>query len=99
MNDVKQAVSEIENAFDASCYPAQFLERYDQLECLAASHGTETFLVRQKGGEALFAAKCYDKSLYSSVHESDILKALGHAGLPVFTEEFENDSTVCIVRE
>jgi predicted Ser/Thr protein kinase len=99
MIDVKAAVSDIENDFDASRYPVEFLERYVQLECLAASHGTETFLVRQKDGEQLFAAKCYDKSLYSFVHESAILKALKNKGLPAFADEFQNDRTVCIVRE
>ncbi|NLT97589.1 MAG: serine/threonine protein kinase [Christensenellaceae bacterium] len=99
MNDVKAAVSDIESAFDASRYPAEFLEQYDQLECLAASHGTETFLVKQKDGEKLFVAKCYDKSLYSFVHESNILKALNHKGLPAFANEFQNDATICIVRE
>lgn len=99
MNDVKAAVSNIENAFDASHYPTEFLEQFDQLECLAASHGTETYLVRQKDGENLFVAKCYDKNIYSFVHESNILKGLNHNGLPSFADEFQNDSTVCIVRE
>ncbi|MEA4814043.1 MAG: serine/threonine-protein kinase [Oscillospiraceae bacterium] len=99
MNDLKAAVSNIENAFDASHFPTGFLEQYDQVECLAASHGTETFLVRQKDGEKLFVAKCYDKSLYSFVHESSILKALKHASLPAFVDEFQNDTIVCIVRE
>lgn len=99
MNDVKAAVSNIENAFDASHYPAVFLEQFDQLECLAASHGTETFLVRQKDGEKLFVAKCYDKSIYSFVHESNILKGLNHNGLPAFADEFQNDTTICTVRE
>ncbi|HYE83605.1 MAG TPA: serine/threonine-protein kinase [Clostridia bacterium] len=99
MSDVKTAVNEIENAFDASRYPAGFPEKYDQLECLADSHGTETFLVKQKGSEHLFVAKCYDKNLYSFVHESNILKSLHHGGLPAFADEFQSDSTVCIVRE
>lgn len=99
MNDVKAAVSDIENAFDASRYPTGFLEQYDQLECLAASHGTETFLVRQKDCGKLFVAKCYDKSLYSLVNESSILKALSNKGLPTFADEFQNDGAVCIVRE
>ncbi|MPM14811.1 Serine/threonine-protein kinase PknD [bioreactor metagenome] len=99
MNDVKTAVNEIERSFDASRYPSGFLEQYDQLECLAASHGTETFLVRHKDGEKLFVAKCYDKSLYSFVHESNILKGMNHKGLPAFSDEFQNDSTICIVRE
>lgn len=99
MNDIKAAVSDIEGAFDSSRYPAGFLERYDQLECLAGSHGTETFLVRQKDSGQLFVAKCYDKSLYSFVHESNILSSLHYKGLPAFADEFQNDTTVCIVRE
>jgi predicted Ser/Thr protein kinase len=99
MNDVKAAVSDIENAFDSSRYPTGFLEKYDQLECLACSHGTETFLVKKKNGERLFIAKCYDKNLYSFVHESNILKSLHHSGLPAFADEFQNDTTVLIVRE
>ena len=99
MIDVKAAVSDIENAFDASRYPADFLKKYDQLECLAAGHGTETFLVKQKGDEQLYVAKCYDKNLYCFVHESKILKSLNHGGLPAFADEFQSASTVCIVRE
>mgnify|MGYP007127539016 FL=1 len=57
MNDLKEAVRDIENTFAALQYPAGFLEKYDQLECLAASHGTETFLVKQKNSEQLFVAK------------------------------------------
>lgn len=99
MSDIKAAVSDIEDAFDASRYPAEFLEKYDQLECLASSHGTETFLVKQKDSERLYVAKCYDKSLYSFVHESNILQSLRHGGLPAFADGFESDSVVCIVRE
>lgn len=99
MNDVKAAVSDIEGAFDSSRYPTGFLEKYDQLECLASSHGTETFLVKQMDSGQLFVAKCYDKTLYSFVHESNILSSLHHKGLPAFADEFQNGTTVCIVRE
>lgn len=99
MNDIKAAVADILNAFDASVHPAGFLEKYVQLECLADSHGTETFLVKRKNGGQLYVAKCYDKNLCSLVHESNILKSLHHSGLPAFADEFENDASVCIVRE
>lgn len=99
MNDIKRAAADILNTFDDSEYPAGFLEKYVQMECLADSHGTETFLVRQKGGQQLYVAKCYDKSLCSAVHESSILKSLSHRGLPAFADEFQNDNVVCIVRE
>ncbi len=99
MNDIKAAAADIQGAFDDSEYPAGLLEKYVQMEFLAGSHGTETFLVKQKNGEQLYVAKCYDKSSYSSVHESDILKSLHHSGLPAFADEFQNDRMVCIVRE
>lgn len=99
MSDVKTVVADIEQAFDSSRYPAEFLEKYDQLECLAAGHGTETFLVKSKRREQLYVAKCYDKNLYDVVHENHILKSLSHSGLPVFADEFESDGLICIVRE
>lgn len=99
MRDVKTAVSDIMKTFDESAYPAGFLAKYHSLECLANSHGTETFLVKQKDREQLYVAKCYDKELCALVHESSILKSLRHSGLPAFADEFQNDMTVCIVRE
>lgn len=99
MNDLKEAVRDIENTFAVLQYPAGFLEKYDQLECFAASHGTETFLVKQKNSEQLFVAKCYDKAYYAVIHESSILQSLHHNGLPAFVDEFQNDTTICIVRE
>jgi predicted Ser/Thr protein kinase len=99
MSNVKIAVSEIEGAFDASRYPKGFLEKYYQMECFAASHGTETFLVKEKKSEQLFVAKCYEKSIYTFVHESNILQSLHHDGLPAFVDEFANDEVVCIIRE
>ncbi len=98
MKDIKAAVADILNTFD-DAYPAGFLEKYDQMERLASSHGTETFLVRQKGSEQMYVAKCYNKNLYSTVHESSILKSLNHSGLPAFADEFQNDNALCIVRE
>ncbi len=99
MSNVKTAVHDIEDAFDASCYPSDFMKKYDQLECLADSRGTETFLVKRKDNSQLFVAKCYDKNIHSFVHESSILRSLQHSGLPAFADEFQNDSMVCIVRE
>lgn len=99
MSDVQTAVNDILIDFDDSAYSSEFLEKYDQLECLAASHGTETFLVKQKSEERLFVVKCYDKKSYSFVHEGNILKNLHHIGLPTFADEFQNDVMVCIVRE
>ncbi len=99
MNDIKVAVADIQNAFSDENCPAGFLEKYDQMERLADSHGTETFLIQQKGTNQLYVAKCYDRRLYATVHESTILRSLNHRGLPAFFDEFQNDYMVCIVRE
>jgi len=98
MKDIKSAVADILNSFD-DVYPAGFLEKYDQMECLASNRGTETFLVRQKGNGSLYVAKCYNSDFYTTVHESNILKALKHSGLPAYEDEFQNDNALCIVRE
>jgi len=98
MKDIKAAVEDILSTFD-DVYPAGFLKKYDQMECLAYSHGTETFLVRGKDSEQLYVAKCYNKALYSAVHESYILKSLNHNGLPAFADEFQSDNMICVVRE
>ncbi|MEA4955701.1 MAG: protein kinase [Pseudoflavonifractor sp.] len=79
--------------------PASFLESYDPLECLSHSHGTETYLVQRKGSKNLCIAKCYDRKIYKTVGESLILKSLHHEGLPAFFDEYQDDATVCIVRE
>ena len=62
---VTDAIAEITGAFSDSQYPEGFLERYVQLECLGWGHGVETFLVRRRGQDELYVAKCYDKELYS----------------------------------
>lgn len=99
MNDIKAAAAAIQNIFDDVEYPAGFLEQYDQMERLAGSHGTETFLVQRRSDNQFCVAKCYDRSLHSAVYESNILKSLSHTGLPAFSDEFQNDRIVCIVRE
>jgi serine/threonine protein kinase len=98
MMNIKAAVSDILKSFD-DLYPADFLKKYDQIELLAESHGTETFLVQQKDNEQFYVAKCYNKDLYAAVHEGNILKSLSHNGLPAYVDEFQNDNVVCIVRE
>ncbi|MEA4891746.1 MAG: serine/threonine-protein kinase [Peptococcaceae bacterium] len=99
MKDVKAAVNDILDSCDNLAYPPGFLAGYDQLECLAKSHGTETFLVKQKGSQKLFVAKCYEKKPDSFVQESSILRSLAHNGMPAFADEFQNDEMVCIIRE
>ena len=99
MSDMQEAIKELSTALSEIALPKRFLEGYDQLECLAYSHATETYLVRQKGSNMLCIAKCYDRKSYKAVNESGILKTLRHEGLPAFVDEYEDDATVCIVRE
>lgn len=96
---MKEKYTELDAALDQIHYPEGFLSDYDQLECLAGGRGTETFLVRKKGETKNRVAKCYDRSVYKVVHESAILKALSHEGLPEFVEEYQDETTICIVRE
>jgi serine/threonine protein kinase len=99
MSSIQNAIKELSTALEENELPRDFLESYDQLECLSHNHGTETYLVQQKGSQALCIAKCYDRKIYKSVNESGILKALCHDGLPAFMDEYQNDAAVCIVRE
>lgn len=99
MNEIQNAIKELSTVLKEITLPASFLESYDQLECLSHSHGTETYLVQHKGSKNLCVAKCYDRKIYKTVNESDILKSLHHKGLPAFLDEYQDDATVCIVRE
>lgn len=99
MSKIETGVAELRRSFDRSLYPGDFLEQYVQLECLAHSHGTETFLVRSKNNEALYVAKCYDKSVFTVINENEILMCLHHDGLPVYVAAFEGDMVSVTVRE
>jgi tRNA A-37 threonylcarbamoyl transferase component Bud32 len=95
----KMILEELDAALDATEFLNSFLDDYNQLECLAHGHGTETYLVQKKGGEKLYIAKCYDRTIYKEIHESAILKTLSHERLPAFADEYQDENTVCIVRE
>lgn len=99
MTGAGHTFSEIEPIFDEAAFPQNFLEAYDQLECLAHSHGVETFVVSDKIDSTLYIAKCYDKEIYPSVGEHEILRSLQHEGIPCWKATFEDDHTICIVRE
>ena len=99
MSDVSAAVKELSAALGETDMPREFLDRFDLLECLAHSHGTETFLAVQKGTQMLCVAKLYDRGVYKTVSESGILKGLCHDGLPSFVGEYQNNAVTCVVRE
>ena len=44
MNELKRIVQDMESVFSESSYPRDFLEAWDQMECLANHTGRETFL-------------------------------------------------------
>ena len=96
---MKTILMELDQVLDQITFPEGFLKDYDQLECLAHGHGTETFLVRKKGESKKYIAKCYDLGVFKVVNESAILKKLAYEGLPTFVDEYQNEDFVCIVRE
>lgn len=99
MSDVQKTTACLGEALADIRFPSGFLENYDQLECLACGCGTETYLVEGKVSHRLFIAKCYDRNIHRVVHESSILKALRHDGLPQFADEYQDDGMICVVRE
>ncbi len=99
MKEIKSVVRDIQSAFDKNQYPCEFLDAYDQIECLAGHYGRDTFLVQKKNGEELFIAKCYDRAVFSLPAEADLLTDLEHPGLPRFAGCYSNEKRLCIVRE
>ena len=85
--------------FDDSQYPADFLQRYELMECLAHNDQGETLLVRDQHTDELYVAKCYiDRSLLPRTSESSLLRNFHHDGLPAFVGEYQNESMLCVVR-
>ena len=41
MNELKRIVENIQSVFEESSYPQDFLDAYDQMECLASHSGRE----------------------------------------------------------
>ena len=98
MNRVEKGITELTRSFDETLYPEEFLCEYNQLECLAHGHGTETFLICRRDDDFLYIAKCYDKSVYSDIKEGDILSKLHFNGLPTYQATFENNRVLVTVR-
>ena len=87
------------DTFDDRCFPADFLQRYELMECLAQSAQGETLLVKDRLTGEYGVAKCYPaKARPSPVTESDLLKRLQHPGLPAFSGEYQNEAMLCVVR-
>ena len=99
MNELKRIVEDIQSVFAESNYPQDFLDAYDQMECLASHSGRETFLVRKKENGDMAVAKCYDRSAFPFQPHPELLQGIEHPGLPRFFEQYQNDQILCVVRE
>jgi serine/threonine protein kinase len=85
--------------FDDSCYPEEFLQKYELIECLAHNEMGETLLIKDWQTGENYVAKCYSKNTLSPrTTESELLKNLRHEGLPAFIGEFQNENMLCVVR-
>lgn len=98
MSKLEQEIAELESSFDEEKLPAGFAEKYTLIECLAKSHGTETFLICLKENGKYGVAKCYDRAVYSEVCETSIIKGLNNPGLPEYMDSFEDESRSVTVR-
>ena len=99
MNELQRIVENIQSVLAESNYPSDFLEAYDQMECLASHTGRETFLVRRKADGQIAVAKCYDRTAFPFQPAPELLKGVAHDGLPRFFEQYQNERILCIVRE
>ncbi len=99
MNDHSHAAQEIESLFTGLHYPDGFLQAYDQMECLSSRRGCESFLLKKKETGEYAIGKCYQKSVCDLTAMIGILKTLEHPGMPRYTETYENEVMVCLVRE
>ena len=99
MNELKKIVADMESVFAESGYPRDFLEAYDQMECLASHTGRETFLVRRKADGGMAVATCYDRAAFPLRPDLKLLKDLELDGVPRYFEQYQNDRMLCVVRE
>lgn len=99
MNELKRIVEDIQSVFAENSYPQEFLDAYDQMECLANHSGREAFLVRNKQTGQMAVAKCYDRAVFPFQPNLDFLRDLEHPGLPRYFEQYRNEQMLCIVRE
>lgn len=47
--------------FDETCFPADFLQKYEPIECFGNNQNTETLLVKERHTGTVFVAKGYYK--------------------------------------
>ena len=99
MMEKNSFVGELEDFLEEGNYPKEFLEDYDQIECLASHNGRETFLVQRKADSKNAVATCYDCSTYPFSADIGLLCELDHPRLPKYYGKYENGQMICVVRE
>ena len=99
MKELKRIVENIQSVFAESSYPQEFLNAYEQMECLASHSGRETFLVQRKDTGEAAVAKCYDLAVFPMQPDFSFLRDIDHPGLPRVYEQYRSERTLCVVRE
>ncbi len=99
MRQLKNIAENIRPVFDDGTYPSDFLEEWDQMECLAKRSGRETFLVRRRSDGQKGVAKCFDRAVFPLPSGTGLLKGIRHPGLPRFFNSYQNEEMFCTVRE
>ena len=96
----KSKYDELKSELEHAYYPEKFTEDFEGLECLSASDGYETILVKDKKTGELCIAKCYsiEHPLYRQT-EPDELRIIKHDRIPSFICEYKDDKSRCVVRE
>ena len=95
----KEGLAEFLDSFDESCYPINFLEDYEILECFSRNPVGETYLVRDRQSGELCVAKSYPAwPCFSKTSEGELLKNLYHPGLPLYITEYQNEEMLFVVR-
>ena len=95
---IEELLEAIDSSYDSMGYPADFMDKYILLECLAERSGVDTFLVQNSEGMR-YVAKCYYKSFWKIDRNNDILSDIDHAGIPKQIETFDSDEMWVVVRE
>lgn len=97
---MEELISAFEALYDESWLPEELLSKYSPVECLAENMNCATLLLESKEGDGRCIAKCYSKDdVVVSVTENEILSVVTHKGLPKYIGKYENDQTVCVLRE
>jgi len=73
---------------------------YEPLELLSENTYTRTFLLKNKETGKKTVAKCYNKNVCDIKNiESKIMRGLSHKGLLRFSDEFEDENRLYVLRE